>query len=242
MAAISLTERSLAGVTRAIVKDKPHVRSAHLDEALAAALRRRTHASLRSELKGYRNDPPIELLDHELFDQRLQELGYPADPAFRFEHLSDAVLIRTLDPRGLEIEYKSDREKAWRNLMVSAANAALRQKLFTLYPDDNRWPNAGQEGCLFNFTMPSGLPGRGYVDDIGHSELSIHAALNPKGDRVQAANAGFRAGDAFAAGWLERKRGAWLQASTSLFNCRSTLLKSLAAMNVEPYGYGDRGE
>ena len=241
MAAIVLTEVCLADVKKALVREKSNVRSSHLTEALAAALRRRTHASLRSELPGYRNDPPIEFLDHELFDQRLQELGYRADPKFRFEHLSDVGLIPTLDPNGLDIEYKGDRAKAWRNLMVCATNAALGQKLFTLHPNDNRWPTAGQEACLFDFTKPNGLPARGYVSDISYSELSIHVAVNPKGDLVRAANAGFHPGDAFAAGWLERQRGAWLQTATSMFNCRRTLLKSLASMTVQPCGYGDRG-
>ena len=178
----------------------------------------------------------------ELFDSRLQELGYPPDPEFTFELLSDAGLISTLDPRGWDIEYKSDRKRAWRNLVVCATNAALSQNLFTLHPNDNRWPNAGKEGYLFNFTMPNSLPARGYVGDAGFAELSIHVAVNPKGDWVRASNAGLNAGDAFAAGWLERERGAWLQTATTLFNCRRTFLKSLASMTVEPCGYGDRGQ
>ena len=88
MAAIVVTELYLTAVKKALFKKKSNVRSSHLTEALAAALGRRTYASLRSELPGYRNDPPIEFLDHELFDQRLQELGYRADPKFRFEHLN----------------------------------------------------------------------------------------------------------------------------------------------------------
>ena len=241
MAAVSLTEPSLAAVKKALIRDKPDVRSSHLTEALAAALRRRTHASLVSELPGYQNNPPIEILNDELFDSRLQKLGYPPDTEFSFELLSDAGLISTLDPRGWDIEYKSNRKRAWRSLVVSAANAALSQKLFTLRPNDNRWPNAKNEGYLFDFTMPNSLPARGYVEDAGFAELSIHVAVNPKGDWVRASNAGLSAGDAFAAGWLERERGAWLQSATTLFNCRRTLLKSLASITVEPYGYGDRG-
>ena len=241
MAAIVVTELSLTAVKKALFRKKSNVRSAHLTEALAAALGRRTYASLRSELPDYRNDPPIEFLDHELFDQRLQELGYRADPKFRFEHLNDIDLIPTLDPNGLEIEYKGDRAKAWRNLIVCATNAALTLKLFTLHPNDNRWPNAGQEGYLFDFTLPTNLPARAYVNDIGFSELNINVAVNPKGDWVKASNAGFHAGDALAIGWLERERGAWIQTATNLLNCRRTLLKSLASMTVKPYGYGDRG-
>lgn len=241
MAAIALTGRSLAAVKKALIKERRDVRSSHLTEALAAALRRRTHASLLSKLRSPQDNPPFEILDDELFDSRLQELGYPPDPEFSFELLSGAGLISTVDPRGRDIEYTSDRKRAWRNLVIIAINAALSQSLFTLRPNDNRWPNAGNEGYLFDFTTPNGLPARGYVEDGGYGELGIHAAVNPKGKWVQVSNGGLNAGDAFAAGWLERERGAWLQTTTSLFNCRRTLLKSLASMTVEPHGYGDRG-
>lgn len=242
MAAIELAESSLNALKKALIKVRPDVRSSHLTEALAAALRRRTHASLRSELPDYRDDPPIELLDDELFDRRLQELGYPSDPSFRFEFLTKADIIPTLDHDGRNIEYRSDREKGWRNLMVCAINAALSQSLFTLRPNDNRWPNAGQEGCLFDFTLPDSLPARGYVSDAGFAELNVQVAVNPKGDWVRVSYAGFRAGDAFASGWIEREHGVWLQSATTSFNCRRRLLKSLASIIVEPHGYGDRGK
>jgi hypothetical protein len=48
-------------------------------------------------------------------------------------------------------------------------------------------------------------------------------------------------GDVFAAGWLERKTGAWLQSSTTSFNCRRYLLGYLSQLEVEPHGYGDKG-
>ena len=136
--------------------------------------------------------------------------------------------------------YKGERRQAWRNLMVCAVNEALRLKLFSLRPNDNRW--RGDKGCLFDFALPNGLPARGYVGDAPFAELSIHVAINPTdGDWVRSNDAGFDAGDAFATGWLERKRGAWLQSSPSLFNCRKKLLKPLASMVVEPKGYVDRG-
>ncbi|WP_293653171.1 hypothetical protein, partial [Thiolapillus sp.] len=242
MAAIALTEPSLAALKKALRKDLPDVRSSHITEALAVALRRRTHACLRVELARLQCDPPIELLDDGLFDRRLQDFGYPPDPEFSFEMLEDAGIIPTQDPRCWDIEYKSDREKAWRNLMVCTINQALERKLFSLRPNDNRWPNADKEGHLFDFTLPNGLPARGYVQDIGYAELSIHVAVNPKGDMVQAFNAGFEAGDVFARGWLERDRGAWLQSETTAFNCRKALLNKLASMAVNPHGYGDRGQ
>jgi hypothetical protein len=76
-----------------------------------------------------------------------------------------------------------------------------RPKLFTLRYGDNRFA----EKQLFDFTLPNGLPARGWVGDIGFGELSIHVAVKPKGDWVRAANAGFSAGDAFATTWLERE-------------------------------------
>ena len=67
----------------------------------------------------------------------------------------------------------SMRARAWRNLMVCAINAGLAQKLFSLRGDDNRWPDAGTEGCLFEFALPNGWPARGNVRDIGYAELSV---------------------------------------------------------------------
>jgi hypothetical protein len=242
MASIPLSEHSLAFVKKTLREQYyPDVRSSHLSEALAASLRRRTHAALLSELPGLIVDPPIELLDDALFDQRLQELGYPADPEFTFEFLDKTThVISTCDPSAWDIDYRSVREKAWRNLMVLTINAGLQQKLFSLRPDDNRWPGKG-EGHLFDFELTNGLPVRGYVHDAGWGELSIHGAINPKGSWVRASNAGFNAGDAFAAGWLERKNGAWLQSATTMFNCKRAILQLLADMTVEPMGYGDRG-
>jgi hypothetical protein len=78
-------------------------------------------------------------------------------------------------------------------------------------------------------------------DAYGFNELSVHAAVNPKGDMVRAFNAGFDAGDAFGTTWVERERGAWMQSSDSSFNCRKALLATLAALPVQPMGYGDRG-
>lgn len=241
MASIPLSERSLAFVKKALRAQYPDVLSSHLSEALAVSLRRRTHASLLSELPGLIVDPPIELLDDALFDQRLQELGYPADSEFSFEYLDKTHVISTFDSSALNVEYRSVREKAWRNLMVLTINAGLQQKLFSLRPNDNRWPGAEKEGHLFDFELTNSLPVRGFVHDAGWGELSIHAAINPKGSWVRASNAGFNAGDAFAVGWLERKNGAWLQSATTMFNCKKAILQRLTDITVEPMGYGDKG-
>lgn len=242
MASIPLSEISLSSVKKSLRTQYPDVRSSHLSEALAASLRRRTHASLLAELPNLAADPPIELLDEALFDQRLQKFGYPADPEFSFEFMEKAHVISTADMSAMDIEYKSAREMAWRNLMVLTINAGIELKLFSLRPDDNRWPGADKrESCLFDFLLPNGLPAKGYVCDTGWGELSVHAAVNPNGEWVRASNAGLHAGDAFAASWLERKNGAWLQSSTSMFNCKKAILHTLAEQIAVPMGYGDRG-
>lgn len=242
MASIPLTELSIASVKKALRTEFSDVRSSHLSEALAASLRRKTYAALRSELAKHSDDPPIEFLDENLFDSRLQELGYPPEPGFCFELVDDMEFISTVDPNAWGISYRTNREKAWRNLMVLAINEGIRQKLFSLRPEDNRWPNADQTGALFDFVLPDGLPARGYVSDAGFAELAINVAVNPKGDMVKAYNGGFYAGDAFASGWLERERGAWLQSATTQFNCRNSLLNYLAGLKIEPLGYGDHGK
>ena len=243
MVSIPLSELTLASVKKSLREQYPDVLSSHLSEAIAASLHRRTHASLLAELPGLAVDPPIELLDDSLFDQRLQELGYPADPEFSFEYVDKTHVISTADASAWDIEYKSVREKAWRNLMVLTINAGLQQKLFSLRPNDNRWSGAeNRESCLFDFILPNGLPTKGYIRDIGCDELSVHAAINPKGDWVRAFNAGFHAGDAFAVSWLERRNGAWLQSATTMFNCKKTILQQLANLIVQPMGYGDKGQ
>jgi len=238
MASIPLTDNNIASVKEALRTFKPNVRSSHLTEALAVSLRRRTHASLLAELPIVSSDPPIEFLDESLFDQRLQELGYPSDPRFSFEGLGSKIIC-TRDHSAVKIKYKSLRQKAWRNLMVYTINVAIQRKLFSLRPDDNRWPT-NKNDYLFDFELPNGLPVRGYVHDIGWGELSIRSAVNPKGDVVRFFNAGFDAGDAHAGSWLERKKGAWLQSSFD-FKCKKPILSLLVDLNVAPMGFGDRG-
>ena len=80
----------------------------------------------------------------------------------------------------------------------------------TLLPNDNRWITGEVQGCIFEFLLPNGLPARGYVSDAGYAELNVHVAVNPKTDLVMGSNISFADGEALAAGWLERERGAWL--------------------------------
>lgn len=130
---------------------------------------------------------------------------------------------------------------AWRNMMVAAINAGLDQGLFGLDVDDNRWN--GEFG-IYRFDF-AGMPAIASVRDVGFGELSIHVAVRPTKDAeraIRSANAGFYAGDAFAAGWLEREKGKWLQSSTNPATAfRRDLLAMISAMAVEPKGFRSDG-
>ncbi len=246
MAATPLCEAPLAALKKSLRDEFPHVKSSHLSEALAHSLGFRTYAAMQAAMVGPEKDRPFALLQTQRFVERLKQLGYEDDPEFDFEitiagSTPLAGVVSTVPDSAYEIEYKTTRQKAWRNLMVCAVNAALAQKLFTLRPGDNRFPDNMRRGEVFDFVLPNGLPARGSVSDAGFNELSVHAAVNPKGDMVRAFNGGFDAGDAFGTTWVERERGAWMQSSDSSFNCRKGLLDHLAALQVEPMGYGDRG-
>lgn len=245
MAAIPLCEEPLAELKKSLLDEFDGVKSSHVTEALAACMGFRTHAALKAAMTGPEQDRPFYLLNTERFLTRLVEFGYPfdpKDPEFDFEvwHVGKGA-ISTMPESAYEIAYKTMRQKAWRNLMVHTVNVALERKLFTLRPGDNRFGDADGRCSLFDFTLPNGLPVRGYVSDAGFNELNVHAAVNPIGTWIRAGNAGFEAGDAVALGWVERERGAWLQSSDTQFRCRKGLLAQLADLHVEPHGFGDRG-
>ena len=246
MAATYMCEAPLAALKTSLRDEFPHVKSSHLSEALAYSLGFRTYASMQAAMVAQEQDRPFMLLMTPRFVERLVQLGYEYDPDFDFEITiagpnSLPGVVSTMPDSAYDIDYKTSRQKAWRNLMVCAINAALEQKLFSLRPGDNRFPDDMRRGEIFEFVLPNGMPARGSVADAGFHELSVHAAVNPKGDLVRAFNAGFDAGDAFGTTWVERERGAWMQSSDYSFNCRQSLLNHLAALQVEPMGYGDRG-
>ena len=132
------------------------------------------------------------------------------------------------------------RPRAWRNILCGAINAGLERGLFSLEPDD-------VDQCVYPFLFPAAEPieGVAHVRAIDRDELAVHAALwpTPRGaELVRCYNGGFRAGAAFAAGWLERREGAWLQTSRRrMFTCRLELLPLVAGAEVVPLGYRDRG-
>lgn len=243
MAATPLCEAPLNALKKALRDEFPDVKSSHLTEALAHSLGFRTHAALQAAMTGPEQDRPFALLDSARMRHRMVELGYDDDPEFDFEATisgaaKDAGVVSTMDSQAYTIEYKSTRERAWRNLMVAAVNAALDQRVLTLRPGDNRYPG---KSCTIDFELPGGLPVRAELSDAGWDEVSIHAAVNPRGRYIDMA-AGFDCGDAVGMAWVERQRGAWLQSATTSFRCRKALLETLARLEVQPQGFGDRGQ
>jgi predicted transcriptional regulator len=126
---------------------------------------------------------------------------------------------------------------AWRNMMIAAINAGLEQHLFGLDAGDNRW--AG-ENPIYRFTFGT-MPAIACVGDAGFGELIFHVAARPTQNAeewIRADNAGFLAGDAFAAGWLERRAGKWLQTSGGpICAFRRNMLPAVLQTEVRPSGY-----
>lgn len=257
MTAIPLTSHALKGVKRTLVEVMPELGSAHLSEAIAAGLGYRTHAALLPQLdRRADSDPDYAYWCEEEFADRARALtGAPVDVT--------GVVFADFEPFGAINTYSAGadrvpltnslRKRAWRNAMVAAINAGIEQRLFSIRPGDCRWPGWSADrglckGTLFKFSI-GGIPALGWVDDIGFDELSIHVALWPTvhGEEfVQAGNAGLHAGETFATGWLERRKGAWLQVGDGVgggwtFSSRQQRLKTVAGLELRPHGYAAQG-
>lgn len=217
----------------------PAVPSAHLAEGVAALLGFSSNAALRCAASA--NPDHFALLHPDAFLQRLKQFGYAA-PAYVVARASIATteIVRTAPDSAAKHGYRSQRDRAWRNLMVAGVNAGLDQGLFTLRPGDNRWPSrSDRQGTFFDFQI-GGLPARAYVGDANFDELVLCAAVLPVDDRMGSWTQGFSAGEAVGKTWLERRDAAYIQ-STYMFSCRQRLLLKLASLDVDPKGYGDRG-
>lgn len=138
-----------------------------------------------------------------------------------------------------------DRRKAWRNVMVTAINAGLEQKIFGLGEAENSWTGSG--GRIFGFEI-AGREALAYVSDhISGAGLWLKVAVGPTPDArdwVAFDDAGFKAGDAFVTGWFERGRGKWLQQSQYLprTRFRKHILPVLTNLEIAPKGYSDNGK
>lgn len=256
---LPLTAENLKGVKRALGACFQEEKSSHLTEALAAALGQRTHAALLALVRvSDPANPEFVRLDEAAFAARLEALTGQPNPPQEFVGLFDDLtypsgteVIRTWSLKFDQVQYDSDRRKAWRNMMVAAINAGLAQRLFTVRAGDNRWPGAEEarhryRPALYRFEV-EGIPALASVDDAGFDELRLHVAFWPTKDSerwVGAEGHGFRAGDAWTYGWLERRKGAYLMTPAPdgfQFNCRKRCLNAVAALDVQPRCYADRG-
>lgn len=263
MAAIPLTEEAIRDVKRTLRYRFPKDKSAHLSEALAAALGYQTNIALVDSVRKVDpHDPDFALLEEQSFLKRLARVAKrpltSADRCLIFDNLrypQPSPVVPTRSPAWKRVNYsKSQRRRAWRNAMVAAINEGIRRRYFTIRPGDNRWPGAvrdqwGHSGAqVFEFEI-NGIPSLGSVRDAGYDELSIHVAMWPTADSarwVECINAGWLAGDLYASGWLERRDGAWLQFTNSsslgeAFRCRRNRLDQVAALDIAPLGFADRG-
>ncbi|MBI2254756.1 MAG: hypothetical protein HYU58_09070 [Proteobacteria bacterium] len=270
MTALVLTRANLALVKDALRAQFPAIKSAHLTEALAYSVNHRTHASLLAALDAADPTwPDVVLLNKTRFLDRAEELGYSLRNASNSKRLFDrigiplfensgrgggdtasiptnAILLKTdsVARDGKKISLSSTRTRAWTNMMVAAVNAGIDQKLFHVLPGTNRWPgHSNDDGCAYEFTFAENVPALAHVRSISWDELSIHVALWPTPKAIEwmdAGNAGFLVGDAWAAGWLERRAGSYLQTST-FFRCRKNKLATVADTTIVPKGFGDRG-
>ncbi|MBK1660752.1 hypothetical protein [Paracraurococcus ruber] len=108
--------------------------------------------------------------------------------------------------------YRSRRTRTWRNLVVSAINEALMQRVFTLDPNDGLPKVIGRfsDGTHFDFFIRD-EPAIGFARPNRHDprHVDVHVAWRPtKRERamrqVQISDPEFQAGEAFARGTLNR--------------------------------------
>jgi hypothetical protein len=220
------------------------VGSAHMSEALAAALGFKTHAALRSAL-AHGKTTEVTKPNNTLAMQRLQQLGYEVPPDLKlFPELDRSYSPFTTLPLR---ERRGIRWNAWRNMMVAAINAGLDQGHFGLSPGEDWWPGADPQnngGLRYNyrFIFDGSIDAVATVSAISGDELAIHVLLAPRNDQVEASsNNGLTDGAACAHGWLERRLGAWIQDGGDDFRCKRALQDRVAAARSEPKGYADQG-
>jgi hypothetical protein len=201
-------------------------------------------------------DPEYRQLDDEVFIRQLHALnGLPIPPDEDFDWFENIglpkseLIISTKTYTWYVEDYKTARERALRNMMVATINEGIRQRYFSLRPDDNRWPDANHDSFpaekIFRFSI-NDIPVLAQVVNAGYGELKVDAIFWPtkSGERwLGASFPEFRGGDAFAYGWLERRTGAWIQFSRGPggLKCRGARLETIAALDITPLGYADRG-
>lgn len=254
MTALLASEEAFRRMKSHLYNIFPEIKSSHLAESLAVSLGFNTHAAWIQHMKNVAPDPEIRLLDPIAFERRIANFGYnivwDGTVEAEFIGIQDGQLAFATSSYLPEDEKPpSRRVKAWQNLMIAGINEGLRQKIFGLRVDDNRWPghtpdrHQGKSSHIYHFHLAD-LPASVYVHDIGFGELAFHVALKPTGEFLAGFNGGFNAGEAFASGWLEREKGVWLQNSHGKpqFSCRRYLIDLLATLEIAPSGYGRQGK
>jgi hypothetical protein len=116
------------------------------------------------------------------------------------------------------------RALAWRNLMGAAIDVALERGLLDLDP------GAEVEASVFHFKL-DGFPTLAAISDSGYGEVAVRVAVLPTergAELVRCFGSGFRAGDAYASGWLERRPDS-ARLQTPRLSCRPWLLPLIAA-------------
>ncbi|MGN7614425.1 hypothetical protein ACQZV8_20335 [Magnetococcales bacterium HHB-1] len=256
MTAVVLSKENFSSVKSALRESFPNNKPSHLVEALAVSVGFRTYAALRACMKcSNLKYPEIILIDEAAFKRRLEYLS-GAVCEDDFEYFTSYIdpsevnaLIDTFPVSAHDIHYKSQRAKAWRNMMVAGVNAGIEQKHFSLLPDEIQQPGTVlyRDGVTYDFTFKEDIPAQVYVRDVDYCELRVRVALYPTySGSIVAGFAGFSAGEAVAAGFLEREKGAWLHSpegsfGRGIFQCRRWLLSRVSEPQVSPKGFGDRG-
>jgi hypothetical protein len=137
----------------------------------------------------------------------------------------------------------SQRNLAWRTMLVSAINAGLKLNKFKL---DVAEGAPREPDISYNLTI-AGYPSIVEVHDIGYEELTFYVGVNilkpdPKIASFSGVNRNeYRGVEAWAQGDLERRRGKWLQVLSPRIHCSKRLLPILAAVKIKPIGYKDHG-
>ncbi len=255
MALFLLTPLMLDRAKRRLRPMFPDVKSSHLSEALAAALGYKTHAAILKHAEAF--DPEEDELEvvgisESSFYERLKGLeasfteapsGDLFEPPLHPEYPSPLRIHDRMN--GPDVAYSKPRAKAWRNLMVATINAGLEQGLFSLRKGDNRWPETDPyKGHTYHFSFAC-FPSLGCVKNAGNGELSFHATVFPKPDAEQwlsVPQLGLSGGEAYGMAWLEREQETCLETSMAFFKASQVAQSTLASLEVEPKGYGDKGK
>jgi hypothetical protein len=253
MASMCLSTENFKLLKSAVLADLGDIpKSGHVDESLAASLGYRSYAALRTDLMPG-TTKPARNLGESAFEGRMLELcpDLGGDPFWwqGFDSIKCAALIKTIPISAHAIEYRSRRNKAWRNLMVASINAGLQLRKFGLQPEEDFEVSERQDGRerprpgFYEFKL-EGLPVLAYVEEAGFEELSIYAMVKPtakaRKDILWEHNDS-SAGAVWARCWFERRTGAWIQSSTGYFRCQRPYLDLLSGLDIEPQGFGDRG-